>query len=50
MKIKNYGGRSWISKYTTYKGVNEGLTIHIVNAEVEEAEVKGSMLVIKVKK
>lgn len=50
MKIKNYDGRSWISKYTAYREGEEGLTIHIVNAEVEEAEVKGTQIVIKVKK
>ncbi len=45
MKITNKDGRSWISKYD-----NSGLTIHVKNAEVIEVELKGQMLVIKVKK
>ena len=45
MKIKNYDGRSWISKYD-----NSGLTIHIKNAEVQEVDLKGSILIIEVKK
>ena len=44
MKIKNHDGRSWISKYD-----GSGLTIHIKNAEIVEAELKGAMLVIEVK-
>jgi len=43
MKIKNYDGRAWISKW---KGSPN--TIHIVNAEVEEAEIKGTQLIIRV--
>lgn len=49
MKIKNLDGRSWISRYITNRENNRALTIHIVNAEVEGAEVKGNMLVIRVK-
>jgi len=45
MKIRNYGGRSWISKYD-----DTGMTIHIANAEVESVKVKGSQLIIWVKK
>ena len=45
MKIKNYGGRCWISKYD-----NSGLTIHLTNVEVNSVELKGSILVIEVKK
>lgn len=45
MKIKNYDGRAWISKYD-----GSGLTIHVVNSEVSSVELKGSMLIIKVKK
>lgn len=45
MKIKNYDGRAWISKYD-----NSGLTIHIKNAEVTEVSLQGTMLVIEVKK
>jgi len=44
MKIKNHGGRAWISKYD-----DSGITIHITNAEVVEAELKGTQLIIKVK-
>jgi len=44
VKIRNYDGRSWISKYGT------GMTIHIANAEVESVEVKGSQLIIRIKK
>ena len=43
MKIKNYDGRAWISKYD-----DSGITIHITNAEVTEAELKGSQLIISV--
>ena len=42
MKIRNYEGRSWISD----KDVN--VTVHITNATVESAELKGQMLVIRV--
>ena len=45
MKIKNYGGRCWISKYD-----KSGLTIHLTNAEVASVELKGTMLVVEVKK
>ena len=45
MKIKNYDGRAWISKYN-----DSGLTIHITNSEVAEVELKGSMIIIMVKK
>ena len=44
MKIKNYDGRSWISKFGGRPD-----TIHITNAEVVEAEVKGNQLIITVK-
>lgn len=44
MKIKNYDGRAWISKYDA-----SGITVHIKNAEVVEAELKGSILVIEVR-
>jgi len=44
MKVKNYDGRCWISKYD-----NSGLTIHISNAEIEEVDLAGAMLVIKIK-
>lgn len=44
MKIKNYEGRAWISKYN-----DSELIIHIKNAEVTEAELKGTMLIIEVK-
>ena len=44
MKIKNKDGRSWIS------GGEMGYYIHIVNAEVEEAEIKTNHIVIKIKK
>ena len=43
MKIKNYDGRAWISKFD-----DSGTTIHISNAEVEEAELKGTQLIVKV--
>jgi len=45
VKIRNYGGRSWISRYG-----DTGMTIHIANAEVESVEVKGSQLIIRIKK
>ena len=45
MKIKNYDGRSWISKYYGGEPVP---TIHITNAEVESVELKGQQLVITV--
>jgi len=45
MKIHNYNGRCWISKYD-----NSGLTVHITNAEVDSVEVKGTMLILSVKK
>jgi len=45
VKIRNYGGRSWISKYD-----DSGMTIHIANAEVESVEVFGKQLIIWVKK
>ena len=48
MKIKNYGGRSWISKFLTNYPRHAELTIHIINAEVEEAELKGNQLIIRV--
>jgi hypothetical protein len=52
MKIKNYDGRSWISKLDAYniRTALKGFTVHITNAEVEEAELKGTMLVVKIKK
>ena len=45
MKIKNFDGRSWISKYD-----NSGITIHLTNAEVAEVELKGSILVITIER
>lgn len=45
MKIKNHDGRAWISKFD-----DSGITVHITNTEVTEAELKGTMLVIEVKK
>jgi len=45
MKIKNYNGRCWISKYD-----NSGFTIHIKNAEVAEVDVNEQVIVIEVKK
>lgn len=45
MRIKNYDGRSWISKFD-----NSGLTIHIKNAEVSSVEKKGGILVVEVVK
>ena len=43
MKITNLKGRSWASK------IAPGIpTIHIVNAEIAEIELKGNTLVIKV--
>lgn len=44
MKIKNYSGRSWISRYD-----DSGLTIHLANSEVESVELKGTQLIIYVK-
>jgi len=49
VKIKNYGGRAWISKLDTEMYANQ-LTYHIANAEVESVELKGSQLVIHIKK
>jgi len=43
VKIRNYGGRSWISKYD-----DTGMTVHIANAEVESVEAKGSQLIIHI--
>ena len=45
MKITNKGGRAWVSKYD-----DSGMTIHITNGEVEEFDVKGSQIVIKLKR
>jgi len=45
MKIKNYDGRSWLSKFGS-----SGLVIHIKNAEVTEAELKGNTLIIAVRR
>jgi len=42
MKIKNVKGRSWISQFD-----DSGFSIHITNAEVQEASLKGKILVIK---
>lgn len=42
-KITNRDGKSWAS------GIVPGVTVHITNAEIEEIELKGSNLVIKVK-
>ena len=45
MKITNLKGRSWASK------IAPGIpTIHITNAEIQEIELKGAVLVIKVVK
>ena len=44
VKIRNYNGRSWISRFD-----GSGITIHITNAEVESVELKGSMLNVRVK-
>ena len=49
MKIKNYGGRAWISKYYNHHATLPP-TIHIANSEVESVELKGTQLVIHVKK
>ena len=49
MKIKNYGGRAWISKLDTVAYAYQ-LTYHVANAEVESVELKGSQLVIHIKK
>ena len=46
MKIKNLDGRSWISKWSRGLPLD---VIHITNAEVESAEVKGNSLVIKLR-
>jgi len=43
LKIKNYSGRSWLSQFD-----RSGLTVHIVNAEIAEATLKGSNLVIRI--
>lgn len=48
MKIKNYDGRSWISKWAEKYGYKWMDCIHIANAEVESAELKGTQLVIRV--
>ena len=45
MKITNSNGRSWISKFNS-----SGMTIHIVNAEIEEVTINNMGMVIKVKK
>jgi len=45
MKIKNKDGKSWISQWSQGAPL---YAIHVVNAGVEEASLKGTNLVIRV--